>query len=330
MKYLILLCMLFANVVYSELRVASVFSDHMVVQRDKAVPVWGTANEGESISVLFAGQRVTTKAGAAGTWRVKLAAMPLNKDPQTLTIQGGNIVTLEDVLVGDVWLCAGQSNMKWGLGGTLEAQQIIKAAEHPNLRLLQVPKSIQTKPVNEFEAEWARSTPGVVGKFSAVGYIFGQRIHSETDVPIGLIMCAEGSTSVECWVSNETLENELFAPTVKPWRTVEASWDDPAVRAKHIHKSVKDPDHIQPTEARTYPGGCYNGMLHPLFPFAFKGAVWYQGEANRARAEQYRRLLPAMVREWRVRFEQDDVSFYQVQLPEIGKPSATPKPSMTA
>lgn len=206
--------------------------------------------------------------------------------------------------------------------GTLNKQQIIQNAAHPQLRLLEVPRNVARHPQDGFDFAWKASSPESVPTFSAVGFLFGQRIHVETGVPIGLIKCAVGSTSVACWVSNETLESDLFAPAVKTWCEVEASWDDPAVRAKHIHKSVKDKDAIQPSEARTYPAGCYNAMLHPLFPFAIKGVVWYQGEANRERAHQYRQLFPAMIDEWRGRFEQDDFKFYVVQLPDIGKKPA--------
>jgi sialate O-acetylesterase len=333
MKTLLFIALLIVSpAVFGELQLASVFSDSMVLQRGKPVPVWGTGAPGEKVLVEFSGQSKSTVADADGKWRVNLDSLPVSKKPQVLYYSSieNQKLEIKNVVVGDVWLCSGQSNMKWNLEGTLEAQEMIQAADLPNLRLLQVPKNIQSQPESGFRASWVASSPETVLKFSAVGFIFGQRIHRETDVPIGLILCAEGSTSVECWVSNEMLESDLFSPAITKWREVEANWDDPTVRAKHIHKSVKDPDVIQPSEARTYPGGCYNGMLNPLFPFSIKGVVWYQGEANRFRGEQYHALFPAMVQEWRERFGQNDFKFYAVQLPEIGKPSGQPGDSPIA
>ncbi len=321
------------NPAFAKVQLASVFSDHMVFQRGKPVPVWGTAKANEKLLIEFAGQSKKAVADVDGKWRVQLAPMNASSKPQTLWIVSpiaDSRIKRVDVLVGDVWLCSGQSNMKFGLGGTLGSQEIIQASDLPNLRLLHVPQKIQREPSENISAQWMASAPGTVGRFSAVGYIFGQRIHQETGIPIGLIMCAVGSTSVESWVSNEMLSNDLFTPAIAKWREAEAAWDDPAVRKKYIHKGVKDPDVIQPFEARTYPGGCYNGMLHPLFPFAIKGVVWYQGEANMKRGFQYRLLFPAMIQEWRTRFEQDDFKFYTVQLPEIGKSLSDPGDSFIA
>ncbi|VGO18602.1 sialate O-acetylesterase [Pontiella sulfatireligans] len=328
MKLQIIFLLLFCSAsAFAKVQLASVFSDHMVLQRGKPVPVWGTADPGEKVSVAFAGQKKTAAANPAGKWRLQLDPLRLSKHPQNLSVSSQVSdfkFQVSDILVGDVWICSGQSNMKFALGNTLGAEEIIPSADIANLRLLQVPKKIELQPSNEFNASWAASSPETASKFTAVGFLFGRRVQKEADIPIGLIMCAEGSTSVECWVSNKTLESDLFAPAVRKWREVEASWDDPAVRAKHLHKSLKADARVKPSDARTYPAGCYNGMLHPLFPFAIKGVVWYQGEANRLRAHQYRSLFPAMLAEWRDRFEQDDFKFYAIQLPEIGKPSVKP------
>jgi sialate O-acetylesterase len=318
MQKTILILMAMVSLSSAKIKVASVFSDHMVLQRGKPVPVWGTAKPGEKLLVEFAGQTKWCTTDAEGKWLVKLDPLTVNAEPQDLWVVSSlsdEKRKLSDLLVGDVWLCGGQSNMAWGLGGTLEGQTIIESANHPNLRLLKIPKRILKEPAEQFDAKWGAATSATAGGFSAVGYIFGQCVHLEAGVPIGLIMCAVGSTSVECWVSNETLKSDLFAPAITKWAEVEAQWDDPAVREKYIHKSEKHPDTVKPWDARTYPGGCFNGMLNTLFPFSCKGVVWYQGEANRTRGVQYRDLFPAMVSEWRDRFAQDDLSFYIVQLP---------------
>ncbi|VGO18703.1 sialate O-acetylesterase [Pontiella sulfatireligans] len=325
-QILMAVCMAVCGVVVGDVQLASVFSDHMVLQRGKPVPVWGTAEPGEKITIEFAGQKKTALADAANHWKILLNPMPASSKPWKLivTSQVSDFkFQVSDVLVGDVWLCSGQSNMEFTLKNTLDSEALLQSAGHPSLRLLEVPgRQMVSSPSKGFDASWKVAAPETTATFSAVGFLFGQRIHTESGVPIGLIECAKGSSSVECWVSNETIASELFAPAVKKWREVEAGWEDPAVRAKVIHKSVKDPDTIQPSESRTYPACCYNTMLHPLFPFAIKGVVWYQGEANRERAHQYRMLFPAMIEEWRERFEQDDFKFYVVQLPDIGKDTA--------
>ncbi|MDF7822742.1 sialate O-acetylesterase [Pontiellaceae bacterium B12227] len=295
----------------------------MVLQRGKPVPVWGTAEPGEKITVAFAGQKKTALADSSNHWKVVLKPMSASSKPRKMTVSGSSknpVIQLSNLLVGDVWLCSGQSNMEFTLKNTLESEALLQSADHPSLRLLEVPgRKMVAQPGESFDASWNSASPEAAATFSGVGFLFGQRIHMESGVPIGLIECAKGSSSVECWVSKDTIETKLFAPAVKKWREVEANWDNPQVRKKHIHKSVKDPDAIQPSEARTYPSSCYNTMLHPLFPFALKGVVWYQGEANRFRGQQYRELFPAMVGEWRERFGQDDLKFYVVQLPEMGK-----------
>ena len=302
-----------------DVTLASVFTSHMVLQREKPVPVWGTAAPGETVVVEFAGQKLNTVADPQGRWRVSFAPLKLNRDAQSLVVAGRNRIVLDDVLVGDVWLCSGQSNMQFPLKNASEGGSLVSGAAHPGMRLLEVPAKVSTRPQDRFSVDWQAATPRTAATFSAVGFLFGQRIHAESGVPIGLIECALGSTSAECWVSNETLDGPLFAPAIKKWREVEANWNDPQVREKHLHKSAKKPGKtMQPSEARTYPGGCFNAMLHPLFPFALKGVVWYQGEANRTRGHQYRSLLPAMIGEWRSGFGQDDLKFYVVQLPGIG------------
>ena len=167
------------------------------------------------MTVGFAGQTVTATAGDDGRFELHLTPIAASAEPHNLTVRGqSNTIIYRNVLVGDVWFCGGQSNMKWNLGGTLESQPIIQSAELPKLRLLQVPKRIASSPQHQFDAQWVASSPETAGSFSAVGFLFGQRVHRESGVPIGLIMCAEGSTSVECWVSNETLESDLFAPAI--------------------------------------------------------------------------------------------------------------------
>lgn len=314
--------------VFAAVEPASIFSDHMVLQRGKPVPIWGTSTPNDRVHVEFAGQSRCTAADAAGHWKVVLEPMQVNTNAQMLTFYSEAFPAtnqLSDIVIGDVWLCGGQSNMQMPLSRMDENEAILQQSARPLLRLLEVPPRVHTHPQDRFKASWKISSPETAPGFAAVGYMAGHRIQRETGVPIGLIECAVGSTSVECWVSGETLQSALFVPAIKKWIEVEARWnDDPDVRKKYTHKSHADDPSIHPHQSRTYPGGCYNAMLHPLLPFAFKGVFWYQGEANRDRSFQYRALFPAMVAEWRTQFEQPDLPFYVVQLPEMGK-----KPTLT-
>lgn len=178
----------------------SVFTDHMVLQRDKAVPVWGRSAPGEEVAVEFAGQKKTTKADAGGRWMVRLDPMPANAEPQVLKAGG---VSVQDVLVGEVWLASGQSNMEWEMQMKPDSKADIPDATHPNLRLIEVPKTTALTPQENVPAKWARSSPESAASFSAVGYYFGLRLLEELKVPVGVIQSAWGGTRIEPWTSLE-------------------------------------------------------------------------------------------------------------------------------
>lgn len=325
--------------VLANLQVASVFTDDMVLQRSKTVPVWGTGSVGESVSVSFDGQVKATTVAGDGTWRVDLDSMSANASEQSLSIAGpSNTIMLDGLLIGDVWLASGQSNMKKTLGWNQDIQSFLDNANNDQIRFLNIPINIETDPQDSFNASWSVSSTATVNGLSAIAVIFSQRMQPEIGVPLGVIISAEGSTAAECWVSNETFAAPPFSATKAYWDTFLTNWEaEKTARLQdkldaHLSSpsspAAYDMDH--PSTLKTYPTGCYNGMLHPLFPFSMKGIIWRQGEANWARAEQYGQLMPVLLDEWRTNFEQPDLPFIQAQLPEQRSAAAEPGDSYIA
>jgi sialate O-acetylesterase len=308
----------------AQARLHPLFQDHMVLQRDQQVPVWGEAAPGEQVTVEFAGQKLTTKAGADGRWSVALAPLKVGK-PRRLVVTASNRLVLEDVLVGEVWLCSGQSNMAWPLPRARNAKAEIAAASHPQIRLFQVPRLVSKVPVDRPKGgTWRVCSPEHARSFSAVAYFFGRHLHQQLDVPIGLVQSAVGGTPAEAWTSSKGLDDPEFASIRARWQKADAdfprfqqklkAWQEAAAKAKQAGE--KPPPRPRGTNPmRTHrASGLYNGMIAPLLPFAIRGAIWYQGEANVGRAYQYRKLFPAMIRDWRRAFAQPDLPFFWVQL----------------
>ena len=461
------------------------FGDHLVLQRDARVPIWGWASPGTKVTVGFAGQKKTGVAQADGKWMVRLSPMPASGEPRSLTVTssaGGRTETVQDVLVGDVWLCSGQSNMEMGIGACNVPEEIAKA-DFPQIRLVTIPKRVETKPIETVSCQWSRCTPKSVseggwGGFSAAGFFFGRKLHQELNIPIGLIHSSWGGTIAEAWTSSEALrpladfnqrldqvaakaqgqpqdftaEYEAWARKNDPgtaqnwaapesdassWKTVtmpqpfekaglpdfdgivwfRRAFDLPAdwagqsltlglgpiddidttwvngIKVGQVNRYDQNRVYTVPVQAlkpgknvisvRVLDTGgdggftgkpeqmfikpvgdakapislvgawqmkdstpfaklpappsspdpnnpnvvtvLYNGMIAPLLPYAIKGAIWYQGESNADRAEQYRRLLPAMISDWRHRFGVGEFPFYIVQLAAFQDISPLPR-----
>ena len=320
----------FCAATVAELQTASVFSDHMVIQRGKNVPVWGTGSPGENVSVYFDGQTELTTVGGDGKWRVNLMPMSANAVAQNLVVAGSsNTNTLSNVLIGDVWLASGQSNMRWPLSSCSDKATIMADSNNTQIRYFNVPYVVALEPSDSINATWAVSSDSVVGDYSAISVIFAQEIQPEIGVPVGMILCAYSSLTVEAWVSEAMQAHPAFAPTQAFWDTELAGW--PAKKASRLQAKLENHlanpitqacyDIMDLWEWRLWPSGTYNGMLHSLFPFSMKGIIWRQGEANWLRAAQYRDLLPLMIEEWRANFEQPDLPFIQAQLPEQKDPT---------
>lgn len=332
MKHLTLLSFLTAlGAAHGAVKLPSVFTDHMVLQREKAAPVWGKAEPGEEVVVEFAGQKKSTKAGADGRWMVKLDPMPANAEPQVL--KAGN-VSVQDVLVGEVWLASGQSNMEWEMQMKPDSQADLPGAMHPNLRLLEVPKVTALTPQEDVETKWNRSAPDTAASFSAVGYYFGLRLQEELKVPVGIILSAWGGTRIEPWTSLEGFDavpelKELVAevraklPGSEAYRTAHeqhlaavAQWEQAARDALAKKQAVPA---LPPQPAglpldHTSPSLIYNAMIHPLVPFAIRGTIWYQGESNHVEGFAYTDKTKALLASWRSDFQQPNLPFFFVQI----------------
>ncbi|WP_185962634.1 sialate O-acetylesterase [Thalassomonas sp. M1454] len=332
-------------------KLADVFSDNMVLQRDKPVNIWGQADPGEAVKVTFSEQSLTTVANIDGTWAVQLAPLSANKHGQQLQVTAQNTQVINNILIGDVWLASGQSNMKYPTQGILNSKEVIAKGNNPLIRLLNIKQKIEKQAQTKLADKWQVSSANSIKQFSALAAVFSQEIQPQLDVPIGIISAAVGSTSVEAWVSKDVLQSDLFAPAVAKWQEVENNWDVYEAAyfqeelVKHQRylakmksqgktippKRLKPPTKaIAPHESRQYPSGSYNGMLHPLFPMTLKGVLWRQGEANMQRGWQYQFLLAEMINLWRSNFKQADLPFIQVQLPEQKRAVAVPRDSAIA
>ncbi|MEZ6090172.1 MAG: sialate O-acetylesterase [Pirellulaceae bacterium] len=281
------------TVAVAELKLASIFGDSMVLQRDLPVPVWGWAEPNEAITVTFAGQTKTATADAEGKWQVKLDALKANSEGSVLSVVGADRIEIKDVLVGEVWICSGQSNMEWGLGGSTNGPQEVAQSQHDQIRLYDVVGHlVSPTPLESNPGQWKVSGPSTAGGFSAVGYFFGRRLHKELNVPIGLVGSNWGGTRIEPWISPAALKN---SPELKA----------ESMRVQGYTKET-------PVQAG-FPSAIFNAMINPLAPFAMRGAIWYQGESNGNEGESYYHKKKALVSGWRELFN-PNLAFYWVQL----------------
>jgi sialate O-acetylesterase len=307
-----------ANATATPVTLNAIFGDHMVLQREMVVPVWGTAGAGDKVTVSFAGQTATAQADADGKWMAKLSPMKASAESRTLIVSGGSRVEIQDVLVGDVWVCSGQSNMELSAGpppaplgtppparplnvGLPDAtrEQEVAAANYPTIRFNKIGSLMSLQPANEVKGRWVPSTPETMRGFSTAAYFFGRDLNQELGVPIGLVGAYYGGANGVSFTRREAL---LADPELKP--------QIDALDARIAQRG--------PTVDRYTPTVFYNGMIAPLMPFAIKGVIWYQGEAdtaNAAQAGRYATLFPTMIKDWRAQWKQGDFPFIFVQLP---------------
>ncbi|MBN1999680.1 9-O-acetylesterase [candidate division KSB1 bacterium] len=475
----LLLLSLSATLVLAEVTLPKIIGSNMVLQRDSKIPVWGWADKGEKITVTLNGNTVKVKADKSGQWRADLPPMPAG-GPYDMIITGKNTITLSNILLGDVWICSGQSNMQWTVFNSNNAEQEIMQADYPKMRLFSVPRVTSTKPLNDIESgEWSDCSPKSISNFSAVGYFFGRSLHKSLNVPIGLIHTSWGGTMIETWISGpsiktikeftevvgkvEQIDGEKFTKEITAkyekilkefddskgglidgkalWAAPdldESNWKEMPIPGLWEQRGLKELDgvvwfrltidlteeaikdnmvlhlgkiddsditwingvkvgetenkynelrhykidagvfkagknvitvrvvdtggggglwsddadlyleagdikkslagtwkyRISPVDLKfeksgiapnDYPTLLYNAMIFPLLPYAVKGAIWYQGEANAGRAFKYRELMPLMIKDWRVAFENPDMPFFIVQLANYM--AAKPEPS---
>lgn len=334
---LMLTASVFQSPIQAELKMSSVFGDHMVLQQKQPIRVWGWTKSGQDVTVEFAGQSKSTTADADGRFQLDLAAVNATAEPHSLTIKADETKTFKDVLVGEVWLCSGQSNMQWNVLSANDADLESLTAKFPNLRLITVPQVGTQEVQNDFKGEWKACTPETVKDFSAVGYFFGRQLHQTLDVPVGLIDNAWGGSACEAWVRRDLLEGkDMYEPLLKKWDDTAASFDHSAATAKYNEKlklwqttkkgnRPRAPRNVLAGQHR--PSNLYNGVLKPILGYTIKGCVWYQGETNASRAYQYRDLFPLMIQSWRDEWSQGDFSFYWVQLADFRDEKTEPAES---
>jgi sialate O-acetylesterase len=281
---------------FADLNVPKIFSDNMVLQREKTIPVWGWEDAGTAVHVLLDGQVQKTTAGDDGKWMVTFAAKKAG-GPHKLVIEGKNRLEFNDVLVGEVWLCSGQSNMEWPVSRSNNAKEEIGAAKHPTIRHIKFGHRPAEEPATDVPSPgWQVCSPETVAGFTAVGYFFGRELQSELDIPIGLIGCNWGGTRIEPWTPPVGF---LETPGLKDIADNLANLPAKNNNGKINHQS---------------PLALYNGMVHPMVPYGIRGAIWYQGESNNGEGMLYYEKMKALIHGWRKVWNNDSMPFYFVQL----------------
>jgi len=316
----------------------SLISDHTVLQQGVPIPVWGTGRNGETVRVEFAGQVISTLV-KNGKWALALKPVVAG-GPFTMKVTGDQVLEIKDVLVGEVWVCSGQSNMERQLGPRPPQKPIFEwekerdAANYPQIREYKVPITISDTAITDIHSSWVVCEPSSVKDFSAVAYFFARDLHRALNVPVGIIFTAVGGTPAEFWTSRATLEvNPDYLPIVLaydkslnkyPYLLADYKTKESSLLEKFKVDSAqavldKKPLPIKPSEPKNpltqrHVSCFYNAMIEPLLPFAIKGVIWYQGESNNNRPRQYQTLFPAMIAEWRKNWNLGDFPFLFVQI----------------
>lgn len=331
---------------FAQVKLHPLFTDGCVLQEGNA-RLFGTAKPGESLAIAtsekgFAPQTVQTDD--QGRWVVRLAQLS-TPGPHRLTItdSAGKQTVINDVLVGEVWVASGQSNMEWALQKTENAAAAIAASTNPQLRLFTVPKLPHKQPAATVNGKWVSASPETTASFSAVGYYFGRDLQKALGKPVGIIHASWGGTIAEAWISLESLEaNTALKPLVDRRKAQYDQYDTAARKylddlekfiaaaRKLPADSLLPPAPVEPKFGPNVPTVLYNGMIHPIQRYAVRGAIWYQGESNAGRAEQYRVVMPTLIADWRKQFDNQDLAFYMVQLAPFMKKSPQPQESAWA
>lgn len=332
----------------AEIKLPAVIGDHMVVQQDKPVAIWGWAGKNEQVTVRFDGQEKKAVAGADGAWRVAFDALKAGGSPLELTVRGakGPDIVVKDILVGEVWLCSGQSNMEWAMGWLPNPVPQLLRADHPAMRLFLVPKRTADRPRDDVKAGWEPCTADSARPFSAVAYYFGLELHKRLGIPVGLIESAWGGTDIEPWTPPsgfaalpdlKTLLDKQEAKYAEFQGVLGRALPNWEAWARDTRKALAakapipaEPEPAFPTNPYDNPQApttLYNGMIHALTPFAIRGAVWYQGENNRNDGLLYEKKMEALIRGWREVWKLGDFPFYFVQLAPYNYPYNRETPS---
>jgi sialate O-acetylesterase len=334
----LVLALVFTAPAAADVKPHGLFTDHMVLQQGAKVPVWGKADPGEKVTVKFQNQTVSGAAGDTGKWMVHLENLKPG-GPFEMQIAGKNEVTLKDILVGEVWVCSGQSNMEWSVRACKDPEKTIADAKNSNIRFFHHKKVTSVTPLEDVQTDrqwntWRVCSPESVPNFSAVAYNFGKSLQEARKVPVGLIHVSWGGTPAEAWTSKEFLEKtpevayylSMWQDRIDTWNKTKdqtqstyqeelKKYQQAAAKAKEDKtKAPRRPTApSDPAKNAWNAGGLFNGMINPLLPYAIKGAIWYQGESNAGKAHEYRTLFPAMIQSWRAAWGYD-FPFLFVQL----------------
>ena len=312
----ILLLFIFQVGVAQELKLPAIFSDNMVLQQKSNAPVWGWNAPGKEVQVTGSWNNKTVKVTTdnSGKWMTKLKT-PVAGGPYTLTINSEKTITFQNVMIGEVWVCSGQSNMEMPMIGWTNmpilksAETIKESSNYPNIRLFNLQKKISVSPMADCIGKWEQSSPESVPSFSASGYYFGLELYKRLNIPVGLIMTAWGGTPAEAWTCAEDIAKY---PAFKP--AIDKLSDKDFLKNDSINSDKNNVNRKPAVFNANYPSSLFNGMINPLIPFAIKGAIWYQGESNVYDAKLYSQVFPEMVKCWRTKWSQGDFPFYYVQI----------------
>jgi sialate O-acetylesterase len=342
----VLTCCLFlsALALSAQVKPAALFADHMVLQQGMDVPVWGTAAPGEAVTVAFAGQSQSATTAPDGSWRVHLHNLKAG-GPFEMRISGSSAVIIQDVLVGEVWLAAGQSNMVFTVSskaeffaGIPDEDKVIAAADYPAIRMFTAATVKALTPQPNVFGSWKVCSPQTVGAFSAIGYFFARRLQERLHVPVGIVTVAFGASTAESWLPRDTLASDpQLKPMLDRFDALEAFFKS------HPHATVSDappapePLNARPTsptallrdpaEDQHQPTVMFNGMMHPIIPYAIRGVLWYQGESivgGAAGVALYPHVMETLVKSWRALWGEGDFPFYAVQLAALNNISNNP------
>jgi sialate O-acetylesterase len=328
---LFLLCTLAASLAHADIIPCALFSDHMVLQAGMPVPVWGRSDAGEKVTVSIQGQTQSAVGDANGKWMLRLASLKPG-GPVQMTISGKNRIVVNDVLVGEVWLGAGQSNMVFTVskrvvrfGGVLNEDREIAEADYPKIRMFTVKQARKPEPEYDLSGEWLVCSPKTAPGFSAVGYLFARNLHLALNVPVGFITAAFGGSTAESWTRREAL---IADPQLKP---LVDRFDEASARYRE-HASAGGQESLlvhlrDAVQDQRQPTVLYNGMLSPVIPYPIRGAIWYQGETvlgGRDGALLYGQIMETLVKDWRARWGEGDFPFFAVQLAPFANISNNP------
>ncbi|MFA5292351.1 MAG: sialate O-acetylesterase [Phycisphaerae bacterium] len=335
---------LLASTVCAAITLPSIISDNMVLQADSTAPIWGKAEPNSKITIACSWNKaaVTVESDEQGKWIAKLKT-PEKGENCTITITcGKDSITISNILIGQVWLCSGQSNMEFLTKQSINADKELAEAKFPNIRLFNVTRTTSKEPLDDCNGQWVECSPETAAEFSAVGYFFGKELYKKLKTPIGLINTSFGGSPAQAWTNKEILSKDNRLNTylendanneahkeiyLKQYAETLNQWKKDVARAVAEGKpAARKPSPPVQLKAHCKCAALYNAMIHPLIPFAIKGVIWYQGESNVDDAVAYRKLFPAMITNWRDEWKQGDFPFYFVQIAAYGQTDLTTPP----